>query len=148
MLVKEQPSNEDLESTNAFTSDADALAKAFDALEIPISWLYGATAVRCGPAPAESHHVAACAQHLLTEIEAVGPRVIVAFGSRAAEAVTALDGRCGLKVPADVERGKPIPIRSDIVLMVTEALPDGITHRDAKRRLRRDLRALPVALGI
>lgn len=148
MLVKEQPSTQDLESTNAFTSDADALAKAFDALGIPISWLYGSTAVRCGSALVESHHVAACAQHLLTEIEAVGPRVIVAFGSRAAEGVAALDGRCGIKVPDDVARGKLVPIRSDIVLMVTEPLPEGITQRDAKRRLWRDLRALPAALGI
>lgn len=148
MLVKEQPSKEDLESTNAFASDAEALAKAFDALGIPISWLFGSTAVRCGFAPAQSHQVVACAQHLLTEIEAVGPRVIVAFGSRAAEAVAALDGQCGIKVPDDVGQGTPVSIRSDIVLMVTEPLPEGVTQRDAKRRLWRDLRALPAALGL
>ena len=148
LLVKEQPSEEDLESTNAFTSDADALAKAFDALGIPISWLYGSTAVRCGSAAAQSHQVAACAQHLLTEIEAVGPRVIVAFGSRALEGIAALDGRCGIKVPDDVSPGGLVPIRSDIVLMVTESLPEGVTQRDAKRRLWRDLRALPSALGL
>ena len=147
MLVKEHPSPEDLESTNAFTSDADALAKAFDALGIPVSWLYGATAVRCGPAPASADQVSACARHLLNEIEAVGPRVIVAFGSRAAEAIAALDGRCGLKVPADVVRGKPVQVRSDLVLMVTEPLPEGITHKDGKRRLWRDLRALPDLVG-
>ncbi|HYZ92681.1 MAG TPA: uracil-DNA glycosylase family protein [Actinomycetota bacterium] len=147
MLVKEHPSPEDLESTNAFTSDADALAKAFDALGIPVSWLYGATAVRCGPAPASADQVSACARHLLNEIEAVGPRVIVAFGGRAAEAIAALDGRCGLKVPADVVRGKPVQVRSDLVLMVTEPLPEGITHKDGKRRLWRDLRALPDLVG-
>jgi uracil-DNA glycosylase family 4 len=147
MLVKERPSAEDLESTNAFTSDADALAKAFDALGIPVSWLYGATAVRCGPSAATHDQVAACSRHLLNEIEAVGPRVIVAFGARAGEAVAALDGRCGLKVPADVEQGRPVQIRSDLVLMVTEPLPEGITNRDAKRRLWRDLRALPTLVG-
>jgi uracil-DNA glycosylase family 4 len=143
MLVKERPSVEDLESTNAFASESDALTKAFDALGVPMSWLYGGTAVRCGSAPATTEEVVACAQHLLAEIEAVGPRVIVAFGSRAAEAVAALDGRCGLSVPSDPKQGKPVSVRSDLVLLVTEALPEGVTQKDAKRRLWRDLRTLP-----
>ena len=147
MLVKERPSREDLESSNAFTAEAEALSKAFEALGIPLSWLYGATAVRCGDAPASGDEVQACAGHLLSEIEAVSPRVIVAFGPRAAEALAALDGRCGLSVPDELPAGFSVRIRSDLVALVTEALPEGITQKEAKRRLWRDLRALPELVG-
>ncbi len=147
MLVKERPTPEDLESTNAFTSEAEALTKAFEALGIPMSWLYGATAVRCGDAPASTDELKACAMHLLIEIEAISPRVIVAFGPRAAESLVALDGRCGLSVPADLPTGEPVPIRADLVLLVTESLPEGISQKDAKRRLWRDLHALPALVG-
>lgn len=143
MLVKERPAREDLESTNAFASDAEALTKAFDALGIPASWLFGSTAVRCGDAAANREEVRACAQHLLLEIEAVAPRVIVAFGELATQAVVALDGRCGLKIPPQVARGEAIRIRSSLTLVVTEALPGGLTNKEAKRRLWRDLRLLP-----
>jgi uracil-DNA glycosylase len=147
MLVKERPSAEDLEMTNAFSSDADPLTKAFDALGIPLSWLYGATAVRCGAAPAASDEVAACAVHLLGEIEAVGPRVIVAFGPRAADAVRALDGRCGITIPSDLAPQHPSQIRSDLVLLITEPLPEGLTNKESKRRLWRDLQAVPPLLA-
>lgn len=147
MLVKERPSGEDLESSNAFTSEAEALGKAFEALGIPLSWLYGATAVRCGDAAASTDEVKACAGHLLTEIEAVSPKVIVAFGSRAAEALIALDGRCGLSVPDELPAGGTVRIRSDLVVLATEALPEGVTQKEAKRRLWRDLRALPALIG-
>jgi uracil-DNA glycosylase len=130
MLLKDGPSPEDLESTNAFASEAEALTKAFEALGIPASWLYGTTS-------------ATCSQHLLEEIEAVSPRVLVAFGEPAAKAIAALDGRCGLGVPADLPTGKPVPLRSDLVLLVTEALPEGVTNKEAKRRLWRDLRNVP-----
>jgi uracil-DNA glycosylase len=39
MLVKERPSPEDLEASNAFTSEAEALGKAFEALGVPTTWL-------------------------------------------------------------------------------------------------------------
>jgi DNA polymerase len=145
MLVKEQPSAEDLESTNAFASDADPLTKAFDALGIPLSWLYGATAVRCGPAVATSDELVACSVHLLAEIEAVGPRVIVAFGPKAAEAIRALDGRCGITAPGDLTQGST-RIRPDLMLLVTEPLPEGLTNKEAKRRLWRDLQVVPSLL--
>lgn len=148
LLVKEQPSPEDLETSNAFTSEAEALGKAFEALGIPLSWLYGASAVRCGAQPASRDEVHVCAGHLLTEIEAVSPCVIVAFGPRAAEALVALDGRCGLTVPDELPAGRPVQIRSDLVVLVTEALPQGITQKEAKRRLWRDLRALPALVGL
>jgi uracil-DNA glycosylase len=148
MLVKEHPSPGDLEASNAFASDAETIGKAFEALGIPLSWLYGATAVRCGRAPATADQMRACAQHLLVEIEAVGPRVIVAFGPRAAEAVGFLGDRCGIRVPADVTPGRPVSIRSDLLFMVTESLPEGITQREAKRRLWRDLRTLPALIGV
>ncbi|MGH2758153.1 MAG: uracil-DNA glycosylase family protein [Actinomycetota bacterium] len=147
MLVKESPSDEDLEMTNAFASDADALTKAFDALGIPLSWLYGTTAVRCGTEPATTDDVAACSVHLLGEIEAVGPRVIVAFGPRAADAVRALDGRCGISIPEDLPQAGSSRIRSDLVLLITESLPEGLTGKEAKRRLWRDLQALPGLLA-
>lgn len=143
MLIKEHPSPEDLETTNAFTAEAEALTKAFDALGIPLSWLYGTAAVRCGTGPATGDEVKACSAHLLAEIEAVGPSVLVAFGPRAAEAVRSLDGRCGITAPEDVAQGSSSRIRSDLVLLVTEPLPEGITGREAKRRLWRDLRAVP-----
>jgi uracil-DNA glycosylase len=135
MLLKERPSTEDLETTNAFTSEAEALTKAFEALSISVSWLYGTTA-------------AVCPKHLLEEIEALSPRVLVAFGSAAAAAVGTLDGRCGLSVPSDFEQGKPTSVRSDLWLLVTEPLPEGISQKDAKRRLWRDLRNVPGLLDV
>ena len=110
--------------------------------------MYGTTAVRCGDAPASSDELKACASHLLVEIEAVGPRALVAFGDRALEAVGTLDGRCGIGVPDDVGRGKAVALRPGLVLLWTEALPDGVTDREAKRRLWRDLQTLPGMLGL
>jgi uracil-DNA glycosylase family 4 len=147
LLVKEQPSEADLESAGAFAEEAEPLTKAFEALGIPISWVYGATAVRCGSAAAARDEAEACAVHLLIEIEAVSPRVVVAFGDRAVDAVRALDGRCGIAVPDEIERGQPVRLRADLELVVTEALPDGVTQKEAKRRLWRDLRVLPSLLG-
>lgn len=147
MLLKGRPAPEDLETSNAFAAEAEALAKAFDALGIPSSWLYGTTALRCGEAPSEPGELRACSAHLLAEIEAVCPRVLVAFGPEAAEAIATLDGRCGLVVPAEPSRGEPVAIRSELVLLVTEPLPEGVTAKDAKRRLWRDLRLVPELVG-
>ena len=97
MLVAERPSADDLDIEGAFTAEADALDKAFDALQIPLSWVYGATSVRCGAMPATPAQIEACSVHLLIEIEASNRRVVVAFGPRAADAMRALDGRCGLE---------------------------------------------------
>jgi uracil-DNA glycosylase len=129
MLIKEHPSAEDRESSNAFASEAEALTKAFEALGVPASWLYGTTAQLC-------------VRHLLEEIEILSPRVVVAFGEGAVAAVAALDGSCGLSVPSELPRGEPVGIRSDLLLLATEPLPAGVTHKEAKRRLWRDLRAL------
>lgn len=142
MLVSEHPTAADLESSNAFTAEAEALTKAFDALGIPPSWLYGTNAVRCGDGPATLDEVTACSVHLLVEIEAVRPQIIVAFGSRAADALRALDGRCALQVPDEVVQGELVQIRSDVAMLVTEPLPLGITQKESKRRLWRDLRGL------
>jgi uracil-DNA glycosylase family 4 len=147
LLVKEQPSVADVETGGAFADESEPLTKAFEALGIPLSWVYGSTAVRCGTAAASTDEVHACSGHLLVEIESVGPRVVVAFGERAVEAVRALDGRCGIAVPEEVGRGRPVRIRPDLELIATESLPDGVTSKDAKRRLWRDLRALPAVLG-
>jgi uracil-DNA glycosylase len=70
MLLKDAPSAEDVESGNAFTAEAEALTKAFDALHVPIGWVYGSTAVRCGTRDASDAETKACSDHLLTEIEA------------------------------------------------------------------------------
>lgn len=147
MLVKDRPSDEDIESGNAFASEAEPLDKAFDALGIPLGWIYGSTSVRCGSAPPSSDEARACSTHLLTEIEAVGPRLLIAFGDAALDAVRSLDGRCGLKVPEEVPRGSPTAIRADLVLIATEPLPEGVTRKDAKRRLWRDLRLVPQLVG-
>ncbi len=139
MLVGEHPSQADLDASSSFIGEAEALDKAFDALGIPLSWVYGATAVRCGSAPATSIELAACSTHLLVEIEAVEPRVIVAFGPRAVEAMRFLHGRCGLVVPDEVPQGTPVALRPGLHLVATEPVPEGVTQKDAKRRLWRDL---------
>ena len=143
MLLKDAPSSADLESGNAFTQEADALAKAFEALRIPPAWVYGSTAVRCGVTDPSVDELTACSGHLVTEIEAVQPTVIVAFGPRAVDALRASNGRCGIRVPDEVPRGEPVTVRADLVLIATEQLPDGLTGRDAKRRLWRDMQAIP-----
>jgi uracil-DNA glycosylase len=139
MLVSDRPTSDDLESTGAFTSEATALDKAFDALGIPLSWVYGATAVRCDSAPATESQIEACSVHLLVEIEAIEPHVLIAFGPKAAHAIRALDGRCGITVPDDLPQGTPVRLRPGLSAIVTEPLPDGVTNPDAKRRLWRDL---------
>jgi uracil-DNA glycosylase family 4 len=143
MLVAEHPEPADLEAEGSFTQEAEALDKAFDALGIPLSWVYGATAVRCGSDPATSDQLLACSTHLLVEIEAVEPQVIVAFGPRAVESVRTLHGRCGLSVPDEVPQGEALSLRAGLVLVSTEPMPAGVTQRDAKRRLWRDLQLIP-----
>jgi uracil-DNA glycosylase family 4 len=142
MLVKDAPSAADAESGNAFTEEAEPLTKAFEALGIPIAWVYGTTAVRGGVTAPTLDELRACAAHLVTEIEAIQPRVLVAFGPRAVEAVRVLDGRCGIRVPEEVPQGEAVSVRADLVLIATEPLPDGVTGREAKRRLWRDLQAV------
>ncbi len=143
MLVAERPSAAALETTNAFADEAQALDKAFEALGVPLSWLYGATAVRCGSAPATGDQIAACSTHLLVEIEAVEPRVVVLFGAKAVDAIRALDGRCGLRAPSDMAQGALLPLRPGLDALVTEPMPEGVTQKDAKRRLWRDLQQIP-----
>lgn len=145
-LVKDRPSAEDLREGCAFASEAEPLWRAFDALGIPLGWVYGTTAVRCGDGAAGLDEVKACATHLLVELEAVGPRVVVAFGPRAVDAVRMLDGRCGLAVPEEVSSGGPVGIRAGLSLLATEPLPAGVTERESKRRLWRHLQELPPLL--
>ncbi len=140
LLVSEHPSASDLDAEGVMTDEAEALDKAFAALQIPLSWVYGATTVRCGSAPASTGHIEACAVHLLIEIEAVEPSVVVAFGPRAVEAVRALHGRCGLVVPDEVPQGQAVRLRPGLSMIATEPLPEGVTRKDSKRRLWRDLK--------
>ena len=143
LLVSEHPSATDLDTEGVMTAEAEALDKAFAALQIPLSWVYGATSVRCGSAPATSAQIEACAVHLLVEIEAVEPSVVVAFGPRAVEAVRALSGRCGLVVPEEIPQGRAVRLRPGLSLIATEPLPEGVTGKDSKRRLWRDLQLVP-----
>ena len=143
MLLKDLPSPEDVESGNAFTSEAPALTKAFEALGIPLAWIYATSAVKSGVATSSPRDLGPCAAHLLTEIEAVQPRVVVAFGPEAVAALRALSGRCGIRVPEEIGQGEPGALRTDLDLIATESLPDGLTSRDAKRRLWRDLQSIP-----
>lgn len=140
MLVRDRPSEADLESGIAFTDEAGALDKAFAALGMALSWAYGTSAVRSAAGEV-------CADHLLAEVEAVEPRVLVAFGPRAVEGLRCLDGRCGLRVPDDVPQGSPIVLRPGLVLIATEPLPEGVAQKDAKRRLWRDLQQVPPLVG-
>jgi uracil-DNA glycosylase len=147
MLLKERPSEQDIAAETAFTAEVDALQRAFDRLGIPLGWVYGSTAVRCGTRTAADGELYACAIHLLVEVEAVGPRVLVAFGDRAVRAVRSLDGRCGIVVPEDLPRGRSIALRPGLALLVTEELPEGVRDADAKKRLWRELQQLPAMLG-
>lgn len=144
MLISERPTEADLDVEASFALEADALDKAFAALEIPLAWVYGATAVRCGSAPATSPQIQACSVHLLLELEAVEPSVVIAFGPRAVEAIRSLHGRCGLNVPDEVPQGTPVQLRPGLVLLATEPLPEGVTLKESKRRLWRDLQQVPV----
>lgn len=148
LLVKEHPTVHDLDTESAMTDEAEALDKAFDALGIPLSWVYGSTAVRCGSAPASSGQIGACAVHLLIELEAVEPSVVVAFGPRAVEAVRTLHGRCGITVPDEIPQGQPVRVRPGLSLIATEPLPEGVTKSDSKRRLWRDLQQVPALISL
>jgi uracil-DNA glycosylase len=147
MLLKDRPSAADLETSGAFADSSEALTKAFAALRIPISWTFGSTAVRCGDAPATGDQIAACATHLLIEIEAVSPRVIVVFGETALAALRSLDGRCGLQVPDEIPRGEAVSVRTDLSVILTEDLPQGVVQKDAKRRLWADLQRVPALIA-
>jgi uracil-DNA glycosylase family 4 len=147
LLVAEHPSAHDLEGEGAMADEAEALERAFDALGIPLSWVYGSTAVRCGSAPATAGQIEACAGHLLVEIEALEPDVIVAFGPRAVGAIRTLDGRCGLGVPDEVPQGVAVRLRPGLSMIATEPLPEGVTLKDSKRRLWRDLKQVPALVG-
>jgi uracil-DNA glycosylase len=136
MLVRDRPSVADLDAGIAFAEDGEALDKAFTGLGLPLSWVYGTCIVRAeGGSP--------CPDHLLAEIEAIEPSVLVAFGPRTVDGLRALGGRCGFGVPDEVPQGQPTPIRPGLVLIATEPLPEGVTQKDAKRRLWRDLQQIP-----
>jgi uracil-DNA glycosylase family 4 len=145
-LVAERPTGADIESGCAFTAEGEALDKAFDALGIPLSWIYGGTSVRCGSAPATPAQIETCSVHLLIEIEAVEPSVVIAFGPRATDGVRALDGRCGFVIPTELPQGEPVRLRPGLQFIATEPLPEGVTNRDSKRRLWRDLQRVPALL--
>jgi uracil-DNA glycosylase len=136
MLVAERPTPTDLEAGYVFVEEAEALDKAFSALGMSLSAVYGTSAARSASGPP-------CPDHLLAEIEAVEPCVLVAFGPRAVEAVRSLDGRCGLIVPDTVPQGEPVTLRPGLDLIATEPLPHGLSSKDGKRRLWRDLRQIP-----
>lgn len=146
MLVKAYPSPADLESGGAFADEADALTKAFDALGIPMAWTYGTTAVRIGRESGSNEAIAHGAGHLLVEIEAVGPRIVVAFGPESSAALSRLNGRCGIETPDPLPRAELVRVRADLQVLVTEPLPEGVTNKEAKRRLWRDLQVVPGAL--
>jgi len=147
MLLKGFPSAADLESGGAFTDEADALTKAFEALGIPIGWTYGTTAARVAAADDTQEAIAHGVGHLVVEIEAVGPRVIVAFGPEASNALSQLNGRCGLEVPDPLPAAELVRVRTDLHVLVTEPLPEGVTNKEAKRRLWRDLQIVPSILA-
>ncbi|HVE92258.1 MAG TPA: uracil-DNA glycosylase family protein [Actinomycetota bacterium] len=147
MLIKERPGPEDLRTETAWADEAPSIARALDRLKVPFSWTYGTTVVRRGDQPATDDQLKSCAAHLLVEIEAVEPVVVVAFGPRVLQALTYLDGRCGLSV-GEVEQGRPQRVRDDLLLLVTEPVPEGVTIPDSKRRLWRDLQELPALLGL
>jgi len=147
MLLKAFPSAADLESGGAFTDEADALTKAFEALGIPIGWTYGTTAARVAAADDTQEAIAHGVGHLVVEIEAVGPRVIVAFGPEASNALSQLNGRCGLEVPDPLPAAELVRVRTDLHVLVTEPLPEGVTNKEAKRRLWRDLQIVPSILA-
>jgi hypothetical protein len=73
----------------------------------------------------------------------VEPSVVIAFGPRAVEAVRALHGRCGIDVPNEVPQGTPVHLRPGLVLIATEPLPEGVSLKESKRRLWRDLQQIP-----
>ncbi len=140
MLVAERPTDDDLEAGAVFTAEADALDKAFSALQIPLSWVYGTSVVR-------SDAGRPCPEHLLAEIEAVEPVVLVAFGPRAIDGIRSLEGKCGIAVPDATPQGEAIGLRPGLVLIGTEPLREGVNHPDAKRRLWRDLQGIPALIG-
>ncbi len=147
MLLKGFPSAADLESGGAFTDEADALTKAFEALGIPLGWTYGTTAVRVAARKDTQEAIAHGVDHLVVEIEAVGPQVIVAFGPEASAALSLMNGRCGLEVPDPLPAAEPVRVRADLQVLVTEPLPEGVTNKEAKRRLWRDLQTVPRVLA-
>jgi uracil-DNA glycosylase len=147
MLLSDRPSEADLDTEGAFAEEASALDKAFAALGIPLSWVYGATAVRCGSGAVTTPQLEACSVHLLVEIEAVDPRVLLAFGPRAVDAVRTLNGRCGVIVPDEIPQGAAVRLRPGLTLIATEPLREGVTNRDSKRRLWRDLQQVPPLVG-
>lgn len=142
LLVRDRPADEDARTGVAFSSEAESLERAFERLGMPLWWSYGASAVRCGTRAPTDGELHACSSHLLVEVEAIEPRMIVAFGDRATAAVRALDGRCGISVPAEVPAGEPVGLRPGLELLVTEPLPLGLTEPESKRRLWRDLQTM------
>lgn len=147
LVVSEQPSVADLNTEGALTDEADALDKAFSALGVELTALYGTTAVRCGSAPASAPQVEACAIHLLLEIEAIEPTVIVACGPRAVDAIRALDGKCGIVVPEDTPQGTAVRLRPGLSMVPTEPMPQAVTKTDSKRRFWKDLQQIPTLLA-
>lgn len=146
LLVRNAGSPADVEAGRAFVDEAARLQLAFDALGVGFDRLRGVAAVRCGARDVTAEQAASCAPHLLTEIQIVQPRVVIAFGA-ALESVRMLDGWCGIRFPDDpVEPGEPVRIGVSTWLVATEPLPDALDSPDAKKRFWAHLQAVPELL--
>lgn len=141
MLLREAPTESDLKSGLAFIDEASALELAFS--KLGLGPVYGSTAVRCGTGKPSLDELKACATHLLVEIEAVSPRVVVVFGESTLGAVRYLDGRCGIVVPELIEAGEVCKLKESLVLLLTESLPEGLESTTSKRILWKHLQLLP-----
>lgn len=148
MFVKGAPTKvEDSEGVAFFGRVGEALFKAFDRLNMDITDVYGTNAVKCFLPDVQSvsiEHVEACKEYLKTEIEILGPKVIVAMGPLA---FTFLKSISLEEYEDPFSPGRVVRLRPDIQVLMTHEPELALKNPQAKREFWRDLKRLRQILG-
>lgn len=148
MFVKGAPTKlEDSEGMAFFGNVGEALYKAFGRLNMDITDVYGTNAVKCFLPDVQSvsiEHIEACKEYLKTEIEILGPKVIVVMGPLAFAFLKTISLE---EYKDSFSPGKVFKLRPDMQVLLTHDPEQALKNPQAKREFWQDLKKLRQILG-
>ncbi len=138
-LLKAQVSDSELEQGVAFAGTiAEVLRKAFEKLDLDISFVYATNAMKCceETQKVSKNQVKACLPYLETEIEICQPRVILAMGPIPCLALQML-GHSLEEI--EYKPGSIFKLRPDLQIVITYDFEKALSEENLKRRFWKDL---------
>lgn len=138
-LLKDQVSESEYSEGAAFSGRIiEVLRKAFEKLELEISFVYGTNAVKCYAKDEKisANEVKVCLPYLKDEIAICEPRVILAMGPIACCALKIM-GKSLEKI--EYKPGGIFKLRPDLQVIATCELEKALSDEDLKRRFWKDL---------